>query len=77
MLEKHNVELIGASADAIDKAEDRELFRRAMMKIGLDVPRGMTMKGELRHKKDEDGDFMYDTRNNPIMELAPESASAA
>ena len=40
VLEKYSVELIGASAEAIDKAEDRELFRRAMMKIGLDVPRG-------------------------------------
>ena len=38
VLEKYDIELIGASADAIDKAEDRELFRQAMMKIGLDVP---------------------------------------
>ena len=53
VLEKYDVELIGASADAIDKAEDRELFRQAMMKIGLDVPRGQTLKGYLRHKKDE------------------------
>ena len=37
-LEKYDVELIGASAEAIDKAEDRELFRQAMMKIGLEVP---------------------------------------
>ena len=73
VLEKYGVELIGASAEAIDKAEDRELFRRAMMKIGLDVPRGVTLKGEIRHKKDESGAFLYDHRNNPIMELAPES----
>src|ERR1700693_3524585 len=46
-LEKHNVELIGATADAIDKAEDRELFRNAMMVIGLDVPKGFTLKGQL------------------------------
>ncbi len=72
-LERHNVELIGASAEAIDKAEDRELFRQAMMKIGLDVPLGITLKGEVRHKKDQYGEFMYDTRNNPIMELAAES----
>jgi carbamoyl-phosphate synthase large subunit len=39
VLEKHNVELIGATAHAIDKAEDRELFREAMTKIGLDTPR--------------------------------------
>jgi carbamoyl-phosphate synthase large subunit len=72
-LERHNIELIGASAEAIDKAEDRELFRRAMLKIGLEVPRGMTLKGELRHKKDATGEFLYDSRNNPIMELAAES----
>ncbi len=39
VLERHGVELIGASRDAIRMAEDRELFRRAMLDIGLDVPR--------------------------------------
>src|ERR1700758_2012939 len=34
-LEKYNVEMIGATADAIDKAEDRERFRDAMTRIGL------------------------------------------
>jgi carbamoyl-phosphate synthase large subunit len=72
-LEKYDIELIGASAEAIDKAEDRELFRRAMLKIGLEVPKGVTLKGELRHKKDQDGEFMYDNRGNAIMELAAES----
>lgn len=38
ILEKHGVELIGASRDAIDKAEDRELFREAMTRIGLETP---------------------------------------
>src|SRR5687767_14556113 len=40
VLEKFNVELIGASRDAIDKAEDRELFKKAMEKIGLQCARG-------------------------------------
>ena len=35
VLEKYNVEMIGASRDAIDKAEDREKFKQAMTKIGL------------------------------------------
>ncbi|MEO8419184.1 MAG: carbamoyl-phosphate synthase large subunit [Methylophilaceae bacterium] len=35
VLEKYNVELIGASKEAIDKAEDREKFKQAMTKIGL------------------------------------------
>lgn len=38
VLKKHNVELIGASKQAIDKAEDREKFRQAMHKIGLATP---------------------------------------
>jgi carbamoyl-phosphate synthase large subunit len=39
VLEKFGVELIGASREAIDKAEDRDRFRKAMRKIGLDTPR--------------------------------------
>jgi carbamoyl-phosphate synthase large subunit len=39
ILEKFNVELIGAKAEAIDMAEDRELFREAMKRIGLETPR--------------------------------------
>ena len=39
VLEKYNVELIGASVDAIDKAEDRDRFDKAMKNIGLECPR--------------------------------------
>ena len=39
VLEKYGVELIGASRDAIDMAEDRERFRDAMREIGLEVPK--------------------------------------
>ncbi len=39
VLEKFNVEMIGASQRAIDMAEDRELFRRAMADIGLETAR--------------------------------------
>src|SRR6266850_893527 len=39
VLEKYNVEMIGASQRAIDMAEDRELFRRAMADIGLETAR--------------------------------------
>jgi carbamoyl-phosphate synthase large subunit len=38
-LARHSVKLIGASAQAIAKAEDRQLFKEAMLRIGLDVPR--------------------------------------
>ncbi|MGV3628641.1 MAG: carbamoyl-phosphate synthase large subunit, partial [Betaproteobacteria bacterium] len=39
VLEKYGVEMIGASKEAIDKAEDREKFKKAMARIGLDSPR--------------------------------------
>ena len=39
VLTKYGVEMIGARAEVIDKAEDRELFREAMVKIGLETPR--------------------------------------
>ena len=39
ILEKYNVELIGATKEAIDRAEDRQLFDQVMKSIGLDTPR--------------------------------------
>jgi carbamoyl-phosphate synthase large subunit len=44
VLEKFGVEMIGASREAIDMAEDRDLFRQAMAEIGLDTP-----QAELAH----------------------------
>ncbi|MEN8243662.1 MAG: carbamoyl-phosphate synthase large subunit [Thermodesulfobacteriota bacterium] len=38
VLEKYNVEMIGASLDSINKAEDRDRFRKAMARIGLRIP---------------------------------------
>jgi carbamoyl-phosphate synthase large subunit len=38
VLKKHNVEMIGASKEAIDMAEDRDKFKTAMEEIGLDMP---------------------------------------
>ena len=48
ILKKHNVEMIGATKEAIDKAEDRELFAASMEKIGLKVP-----KSGLAHNPEE------------------------
>ncbi|MDD2800540.1 MAG: carbamoyl-phosphate synthase large subunit [Methylococcales bacterium] len=42
VLEKYNVEMIGASKEAINKAEDRELFNQAMRKIGYEVAKSKT-----------------------------------
>lgn len=43
VLDKYGVELIGAKVDAIRKAEDRELFKQCMLKIGLEVPRSVSV----------------------------------
>jgi len=45
VLEKYGVELIGASPAAIRTAEDRALFRQAMIEIGLDCPRAEVVRG--------------------------------
>lgn len=39
ILKKHNVKMLGADYDVIKKAEDREHFKKAVQKIGLDLPR--------------------------------------
>lgn len=57
VLERYNVEMIGADANAIDKAEDRALFREAMHRIGLETPRSMLanatqVKEEDRRKRE-------------------------
>ncbi len=44
VFDKFGVRLIGADVNAIKKAEDRELFKRAMQNIGLDVPESATVK---------------------------------
>ena len=44
VLDKFDVKMIGATADAIDKAEDRERFREAMQRIGLETPRSQQVK---------------------------------
>jgi carbamoyl-phosphate synthase large subunit len=63
VLDKFNVELIGAKADAIDKAEDRELFREAMKKIGLDTPKSMLANASAA--KDADKEY-YQTKTAAI-----------
>ncbi|MGL4296142.1 MAG: carbamoyl-phosphate synthase large subunit, partial [Aestuariivirga sp.] len=55
ILEKFGVELIGAKAEAIDKAEDRELFREAMKHIGLETPKSMLANASAA--KDADKEF--------------------
>ena len=54
VLERFDVEMIGADAKAIDKAEDRELFRQAMTKIGLATPRSRLANASDLKKADKD-----------------------
>ncbi|MDI6773820.1 MAG: carbamoyl-phosphate synthase large subunit [Verrucomicrobiota bacterium] len=44
VLDRYQVEMIGAKADVIRKAEDRLLFKQAMQRIGLDLPRSATAR---------------------------------
>ncbi|OGV28803.1 MAG: carbamoyl phosphate synthase large subunit [Legionellales bacterium RIFCSPHIGHO2_12_FULL_35_11] len=48
ILEKYNVEMIGANREAIDKAEDRDQFRKLILSIGLEMPRS-----KIAHSLDE------------------------
>src|SRR5215468_10415699 len=54
VLDKFNVKMIGADADAIDKAEDRELFREAMRKIGLETPKSSLANASELKQQDRD-----------------------
>src|SRR3990172_5906925 len=56
-LERHGVQLIGASREAIEKAEDRQLFKQAMERIGVDMPKSgyATSWAEARTVVDEIG----------------------
>jgi carbamoyl-phosphate synthase large subunit len=54
VLEKFGVKMIGANAEAIDKAEDRELFREAMRKIGLETPKSSLANASDLKKHDRD-----------------------
>ena len=59
ILDDHGVEMIGAKPEAIRKGEDRELFKQAMLEIGLDVARSFSVNSleEARSHLDELGDF--------------------
>jgi len=46
VFKKYNCELIGANADAIERAEDRQRFKDTMLEIGLDVPRSAIIKAD-------------------------------
>ncbi|MFA5187625.1 MAG: carbamoyl-phosphate synthase large subunit, partial [Patescibacteria group bacterium] len=51
ILKKYKVQMIGADRKTIEKAEDRDLFKKAMQKIGLDLPRSINIKSMQEAKK--------------------------
>ncbi len=62
ILKQHNVEMIGADKYAINKAEDRDLFRQAMIKIGLDMP-----KAFIAHTMEESANVQKELGAFPII----------
>ena len=62
ILEKYGVELIGAKQEAIEKGEDRQLFREAMLKIGLDIPQSTTV-----HEMKEAVDWIESWNKFPVI----------
>ncbi|WP_407965232.1 carbamoyl-phosphate synthase large subunit [Bartonella sp. C271] len=67
ILNRYNVEMIGANADAIDKAEDRALFRKAMAKIGLETPRSILANAtELKEEDRRLYEKSYNTLKNEL-----------
>ncbi len=62
ILDKYGVELIGANAAAIRKGEDREEFQKAMLKIGVDVPRG-----KMVHSLEEGLAFAREVTGYPVV----------
>ena len=51
ILKKHKVELIGADSKAISRAEDRDLFKKCMREIGLDLPKSEIVNNLKQAKK--------------------------
>ncbi|HOJ33645.1 MAG TPA: carbamoyl-phosphate synthase large subunit [Candidatus Hydrogenedentes bacterium] len=65
ILDRYGVELIGAKQDAIRKAEDRGLFKEAMLRCGLEVPRSKVV-----HSLEEARDFGASLNYNVIVRPA-------
>ena len=68
VLDKYDIELIGAKPDAIDKAEDRERFKEAMERIGLESARS-GVAYSLREAKDLQAKFGFPTVIRPSFTL--------
>lgn len=75
VLDKHDVEMIGAKSEAIDKAEDRKLFREAMDRIGLESPRSVLVnatdiKEQDRNRHEEQRQTLRDEHSGAELDAA-------
>ncbi len=70
VLDRFGVEMIGADAEAIDKAEDRQLFREAMTKIGLDTPKSRLANASALKKADRKAYEAERALSSPILSIA-------
>ncbi len=76
VLEKFGVQMIGATAEAIDKAEDRNLFRDAMTKIGLETPKSELANASAAKKADRDR-YLAETARIEAANADPDARAAA
>ena len=80
VLARHGVELIAASREAIDMAEDRELFRNAMREIGLECPRAAvahTLRAGRRDSAEPRFSLRHPARRSPWAGRAAASPTTA
>ena len=76
VLDQFNVKMIGATAEAIDKAEDRELFREAMHKIGLETPKS-SLANASDMKKADRAQHAVEVARIKAQKLAPDQERRA
>ncbi|GJD87936.1 Carbamoyl-phosphate synthase large chain [Methylobacterium hispanicum] len=76
VLEKFGVQMIGATAEAIDRAEDRHLFRDAMTKIGLETPKSALANASAAKKADREK-YLAEVARIEAANAEPEARKAA
>ena len=76
VLDKFGVQMIGATAEAIDKAEDRHLFRDAMTKIGLETPKSALANASAAKKADREK-YLAEVARIEAANAEPEARKAA
>ncbi|HEX2137765.1 MAG TPA: carbamoyl phosphate synthase large subunit, partial [Microvirga sp.] len=70
VLDRFGIEMIGATAEAIDKAEDRKLFREAMQRIGLETPKSRLANASALKKADREA-YLAEVARIEAMDVHP------